>query len=228
MLKIISWLLLTSLSCAGLGAWFLQQQYEEKSTDFRILYREITVKLSQHDAIIPLLPASKNSAGVQHILPQIVEWRRPGHNSPEPRQPLVPEGPGRYWLNRPGLSLLIDLNTLLNTLPEKKTFRYLAISWGRTTLYEQGNARISAWWRWEKTVASPTQPFLVSAGDNPVWSKLPWWQIVSPALFWALALYLLTQYQANKRSRNIADQRVRLRRAYPAEYHGRTGGRHDP
>lgn len=209
MLKIISWLLLTSLSCAGLGAWFLQQQYEEKSTDFRILYREITVKLSQHDAIIPLLPASKNSAGVQHILPQIVEWRRPGHNSPEPRQPLVPEGPGRYWLNRPGLSLLIDLNTLLNTLPEKKTFRYLAISWGRTTLYEQGNARISAWWRWEKTVASPTQPFLVSAGDNPVWSKLPWWQIVSPALFWALALYLLTQYQANKRSRNIADQRVR-------------------
>ncbi|EBB7505123.1 sensor histidine kinase, partial [Salmonella enterica] len=103
MLKIISWCLLTSLSCTGLGAWFLQQQYEEKSTDFRILYREITVKLSQHDAIIPLLPASKNSAEVQHILPQIVDWQ--WRNNPESSQPIVPEGLGRYWLNRPGLSL---------------------------------------------------------------------------------------------------------------------------
>lgn len=207
MLKIISWCLLTSLSCTGLGAWFLQQQYEEKSTDFRILYREITVKLSQHDAIIPLLPASKNSAEVQHILPQIVDWQ--WRNNPESSQPIVPEGLGRYWLNRPGLSLLIDLTTLLNTLPEKKTFRYLAISWGRTTLYEQGNDRLPAWWRWEKTVASPTQPLLVLAGDNPVWSKLPWWQIVFPALFWALALYLLAQYQANKRRRDTADLRAR-------------------
>ncbi|EHK3108596.1 hypothetical protein MX551_004777 [Salmonella enterica] len=186
MLKIISWCLLTLLSCTGLGAWFLQQQYEEKSTDFLILYREITVKLSQHDAIIPLLPASKNSVKVQRILPQIVEWR--WHNNPASSQPLAPEGQGRYWLNHPSLSLLIDLTTLLNTLPEKKTFRYLAISRDRTTLYEQGNPRISAWWHWEKTVVNPTQPFLVSAGDNPVWSKLPWWKIVSPALFWALAL----------------------------------------
>lgn len=132
MLRLFSWLLLTLLSCAGLSAWFLQQQYEEKSADFRILYREVTVKLSQHDAIIPLLPVSQDASEVQKILPQIVMWRR--HNNLEPRLPIVPEGGGRYWLNRPNLSLLIDLKTLLDTLGEKKTFRYLDISWNDTLL----------------------------------------------------------------------------------------------
>ncbi|ATF93983.1 sensor histidine kinase [Cedecea neteri] len=206
MLRIISWLLLTLLSCAGLGAWFLQQQYQDKSADFRILYREITVKLSQHDAIIPLLPASQDAGEVQKILPQIVLWRR--HNNLEPRLAIVPESNGRYWLNRPNLSLLIDLPTLLDTLGEKKTFQHLSISWNNTILCEQGNAN-AGYWRWDKAVASPTQPFLVSASDSPEWAELPWWLIVSPAIFWALALYLLTQYQANKRRRDIADLRAR-------------------
>lgn len=206
MLRIISWLLLTLLSCAGLGAWFLQQQYEEKSADFRILYREITVKLSQHDAIIPLLPTSQDAGEVQKILSQIVLWRR--HNNLEPRLAIVPESNGRYWLNRPNLSLLIDLTTLLDTLGEKKNFRHLAISWNNTILCEQGGDA-AGYWRWAKTVASPTQPFLVSASDSPEWAKLPWWLIVSPALFWALAIYLLTLYQANKRRRDIADLRAR-------------------
>lgn len=207
MLRLFSWLLLTLLSCAGLSAWFLQQQYEDKSADFRILYREVTVKLSQHDAIIPLLPASQDASEVQKILPQIVMWRR--HNNLEPRLPIVPEGDGRYWLNRPNLSLLIDLKTLLDTLGEKKTFRYLDISWNATLLYQQGDSGASYYWRWDKTVASPTQPLLLSVGDNPEWAKLPWWLIISPALFWALALYLLAQYQVNKRRRDIADLRAR-------------------
>lgn len=206
MLRIISWLLLTLLSCAGLGAWFLQQQYEDKSADFRILYREITVKLSQHDAIIPLLPVSQNAVEVQHILPQVVAWRR--HDTPEPRLAIVPEANGRYWLNRPNLSLLIDLPMLLDTLGEKKTFQHLSISWNNTLLCEQG-AAARGYWQWDKIVASPTQPFLVSASDSPAWAKLPWWLIASPALFWALVLYLLTQYQVNKRRRDIADLRAR-------------------
>ncbi|MFG1174679.1 hypothetical protein AAFN90_14040 [Erwiniaceae bacterium CAU 1747] len=82
MIKAICWLILSLLSVAGTGAWFLQQQYEERSTDFRILYREITVKISQHDAIIPLLPNSQNATEVQRILPQIVKWHR--HNAQEP------------------------------------------------------------------------------------------------------------------------------------------------
>lgn len=206
MLRIISWLLLTLLSCAGLGTWFLQHQYEEKSADFRILYREITVKLSQHDAIIPLLPASQEDGEVQKILPQLVLWRR--HNNLEPRLPVVPEAHGRYWLNSPNLSLLIDLTTMLDTLGEKKNFRHLAISWKNTILCEQGDDA-AGYWRWDKTVISPTQPFLVSVSDSPEWAKLPWWLIVSPAFFWALAMYLLTLYQANKRRRNIADLRDR-------------------
>lgn len=206
MIKAISWLVLTLLSAAGLGAWFLQQQYEERSADFRILYREITVKVSQHDAIIPLLPSNQNAAEVQRILPQIVQWRR--YDTLEPRLPIVAEPRARYWLNLPGISLLIDLHTLLNGLGEKKVFKHLAISWNRVTLFEEGVVA-PAWWRWEKTVASPTQLLLISAGDNPQWSQLPWWQILSPALFWALAIYLFSQYRGNKRRRDIADLRSR-------------------
>ncbi len=207
MIKAICWLVLTLLSATGIGAWFLQQQYEARSADFRILYREITVKVSQHDAIIPLLPASQNAGEVQRILPQIVQWRR--YNALEPRLPIVAESRARYWLNLPGISLLIDLNTLLNGLDEKKMFKHLAISWNASTLFEEGNASPPTWWRWEKTVASPTQPLLISAGDNPQWFQLPWWLILSPALFWALVIYLLGQYQANKRRRDIADLRSR-------------------
>ena len=206
MLRITSWLLLTLLSCAGLGAGFLQQQYEARSADFRILYREITLKLSQHDAIIPLLPVSQNAVEVQHILPQIVTWQR--HDKPAPRPPIVPEARRRYWLNRPHLSLLIDLPTLLDTLGEKKIFQHLSIRWQNTILYEKGSTA-TGYWQWDKTVASPTQPFLVSASDSPTWAKLPWWLIASPALFWALVIYWLTQDRANRRRRDIADLRAR-------------------
>ncbi len=207
MIKNLCWLMLTLLSSTGLGAWFLQQQYDARSADFRILYREITVKVSQHDAIIPLLPAGQNAAEVQQILPQIVQWRR--YDSLEPRRPIVAQSPARYWLNLPGISLLIDLNTLLNSLNEKKTFKHLAILWDDTTLFEEGTASANTWWRWEKTVASPTQPLRISAGDNPQWHQLPWWLILSPALFWAVIIYLVNQYRTNKRRRDIADLRSR-------------------
>jgi signal transduction histidine kinase len=205
MLRILCWLLLTLLSAAALGSWFLQQQYEARSADYRILYREITVKLSQHDAIIPLLPASQHVADVQHILPQIVRWRQ--HEQTENRAPIVAAGGGRYWLNSAHLSILIDLPILLETLGEKKTFAHLAITEQATTLFSQGNA--DTWWRWDKSVASPTQPFVVSAGDNPQWAALPWWLIVSPALFWALVIGLLIQFQTNKRRRDSAALRAR-------------------
>ena len=207
MIKILCWLILTLLSATGLGAWFLQQQYDARSADFRILYREITVKVSQHDAIIPLLPSGQNAAEVQQILPQIVQWRR--YDSLEPRRTIVAQSPARYWLNLPGISLLIDLNILLNSLNEKKTFKHLAIRWDGTTLFEDGTASTNTWWRWEKTVVSPTQPLLISAGDNPQWHQLPWWLILSPALFWAVIIYLVNQYRTNKRRRDIADLRTR-------------------
>lgn len=206
MLRGVTWLLLTLLSSASLSGWFLLQQYEEKSADFRILYRDITVKLSQHDAIMPLLSTQQNMAEVTHMLPQIVQWR---HDSAlTPRMPVIPEGEGQYWLSHGGLSLLIDLTVLLAGEEEKKTFQHFAISWQQARLYEQGDGNTSTWWRWDKTVVSPNQPFLLSAGGNPTWETLPWWWVGSPALFWALALYLLTQYQTNKRRRDIADLRA--------------------
>ncbi|MBL1167197.1 sensor histidine kinase, partial [Escherichia coli] len=111
MFKIMGWLALALLSSGGLTAYFLQQQYEEKSADFRILYRDVTVKLSQHDAIIPLLPASQYSREVQRIFPQIIHWR--SHPGIEPRRLIVVEQNGRYWLNAGNQSLLIDLNQLM-------------------------------------------------------------------------------------------------------------------
>lgn len=207
MIKAACWLMLTLLSATGTGAWFLQQQYDDRSADFRILYREITVKVSQNDAIIPLLPASQNAAEVQRILPQIVQWRR--FNALEPRLPIVAEGDARYWLNQPGISLLIDIKSLLNAIDEKMLFKHLTISWNGVTLFEEGAASPSTWWRWQKVVASPTQPLLISAGDNPQWSRLPWLLILSPALVWAAVIYLFSQYQVNKRRRDIADLRSR-------------------
>jgi len=205
MVKIVSWLLLTLISSAGLATYFLQQQYEEKSADFRILYREITVKLSQHDAIIPLLPENQDAQEVQKILPQIVRWRQ--HTNLEPRRPIVLEGRGRYWLNFAQLSLLIDLKTLLNTLPETKPFKHLTLRWNNEPLFEQGEAG-SHYWRWDKTISSPSQPFVLAVGDDPHWAVLPWLTILAPAPCWALLLYLMSQYQINKRRRDIADLRA--------------------
>ncbi|MDN5679998.1 MAG: hypothetical protein L0G81_05105 [Ewingella sp.] len=117
MIKIVGWLLLTLVSSGGLVAYFLQQQYEEKSAEFLILYRDVTIKLSQHDAIIPLLPANRPEWEVQKLFPQIIRWRQ--HSGIEPRRSIVAEKQGRYWLNIDNQSLLIDLNRLISDVVKK-------------------------------------------------------------------------------------------------------------
>jgi signal transduction histidine kinase len=201
MFKIIGWLVLALLSSGGLTAYFLQQQYEEKSASFRILYRDVTVKLSQHDAIIPLLPASQYSREVQRIFPQIIHWR--SHPGIEPRRTIVVEPNGRYWLNIDNQSLLIDLNRLMGDLIGENSFRHLALHWNNQLLFAQGAVQAPYYWRWDKVIASQSQPFVLSAGDNPDWSALPWPVILSPALFWGLVLYLINQYRINRRRRDI-------------------------
>ena len=57
MRKFAIWLLLTTLSALTLSVYTLQQQYEEHSAEFRILYRDVALKLSQHDVILTLLSA---------------------------------------------------------------------------------------------------------------------------------------------------------------------------
>jgi signal transduction histidine kinase len=201
MFKIIGWLVLALLSSGGLTAYFLQQQYEEKSASFRILYRDVTVKLSQHDAIIPLLPASQYSREVQRIFPQIIHWR--SHPGIEPRRTIVVEPNGRYWLNIDNQSLLIDLNRLMGDLIGENSFRHLALHWNNQLLFAQGAVQAPYYWQWDKVIASQSQPFVLSAGDNPDWSALPWPVILSPALFWGLVLYLINQYRTNRRRRDI-------------------------
>jgi signal transduction histidine kinase len=201
MFKIIGWLVLALLSSGGLTAYFLQQQYEEKSASFRIRYRDVTVKLSQHDAIIPLLPASQYSREVQRIFPQIIHWR--SHPGIEPRRTIVVEPNGRYWLNIDNQSLLIDLNRLMGDLIGENSFRHLALHWNNQLLFAQGAVQAPYYWQWDKVIASQSQPFVLSAGDNPDWSALPWPVILSPALFWGLVLYLINQYRTNRRRRDI-------------------------
>lgn len=205
MIKIVGWLLLTLVSSGGLVAYFLQQQYEEKSAEFRILYRDVTIKLSQHDAIIPLLPANRPEWEVQKLFPQIIRWRQ--HSGIEPRRSIVAEKQGRYWLNIDNQSLLIDLNRLISDVVEKKPFKYLTIQWNNATLFEQGAASPNDYWRWEKEISSQSQPFMLIADDQPNWAEMPWPLILTPALFWGLVLYLINQYRANKRRRDIADMR---------------------
>lgn len=198
-------ILLTFLSSGGLITYFLQQQHEEKSATFRILYREVTVKLAQHDAIIPLLPASRYRGDVQRLFPQILRWR--SHLRLEPRRLIVAEPNGRYWLNTNNLSLLIDLGRLLREAGGSDAFHHLSVSWQGTLLFEQGSVEITPYWQWDKVVASPSQPFVLSAGDNPDWAALPWLFILLPAAFWGGGLLLLIQYRANRRRRDITDLR---------------------
>ncbi|MGY2968152.1 signal transduction histidine kinase [Ewingella americana] len=205
MIKIVGWLLLTLVSSGGLVAYFLQQQYEEKSAEFRILYRDVTIKLSQHDAIIPLLPANRPEWEVQKLFPQIIRWRQ--HSGIEPRRSIVAEKQGRYWLNIDNQSLLIDLNRLISDVVEKKPFKHLTIQWNNATLFEQGAASPNDYWRWEKEISSQSQPFMLTADDQPNWAEMPWPLILTPALFWGLVFYLINQYRANKRRRDIADMR---------------------
>lgn len=206
MLKIVVWMLLTLLSGSGLTLYFLQQQYEEKSAEFRILYRDVTVKLAQHDAIIQLLPASQYSREVQTLFPQIVKWRARPDNIPRPTIVLEPDG--RYWLNIDRRSLLIDLNVIFDNLSEKTRFRQLVMTWQGQPVITRGTRSHAQHWQWQKTIVSPSQSFLLSAGDNPAWGALPWWLILSPGLFWGATLYLIDQYRINRRRRDIADLRA--------------------
>lgn len=206
MFRIIIFMLLGLISSGGLCMYFLQKQYEEKSAEFRILYRDVTVKLAQHDAIITLLPARQYRCEVQTLFPQIVQWR--AHPGIEPRRPIMIEPNGRYWLNVNNRSLLIDLNWMCDNLPEEIPFRHITVVWQGHPLYMRREAGGGKYWQWHKHIVSTSQPFVLSAGANPAWRKLPRPLILSPGLFWGAALYLFNQYRLNRRRRDIADLRA--------------------
>lgn len=206
MLKVLIWLILTVLSGGGVVVYALHQQYEEQSAEFRILYRDITVKLSQNDVILALLSNSSDPAVVQQKFPYILRWQTKPHEPPRPD--INPARPGTYWINSPQGSLLIDLPTLLADFVRSQKFHHFSLSWQGTPLLAQGADGKGDWWRWEKEVASPSQPLNLAVTNNPDWRSLPWLVLVLVGIFWALIIYFYQQYQMTKRQSNIADLRA--------------------
>lgn len=208
MVRTLIWLLLSLFSCLGLANYALQQQYEKQSEQFRILYRDISVKLVQNDVILSLLSAHGAFELVQQRFPQVIRWEsRPAQR---PAGSLVSAGNGQYWLSGQHYSLLIDLNPLLDTLLHRHRFQTFSIHWQQQTLISRGDARAPFHWRWDKKLASPSQPFVLSAGNNPNWRDMPWLVMLATLLFWAAAIYFISQYQRQKRQRELADLRARF------------------
>lgn len=206
MVKGLIWLLLSALSAGGVVIYALHQQYEEQSAEFRILYRDITVKLAQNDVILALLSNSSDPAVVQQKFPYILRWQTKPHDPPRPD--INPARAGTYWINSPQGSLLIDLPTLLADFVRTQKFRHFSLSWKGTPLITQGAEGKDDGWRWEKQIASPSQPLNLLVTNNPDWRNLPWFVLAILAIFWAAVLYFYNQYQATKRQRNIADLRA--------------------
>ncbi|WP_337262122.1 MULTISPECIES: sensor histidine kinase [unclassified Serratia (in: enterobacteria)] len=202
MLKVGIWLLLSLLSGSGLIIYALQQQYEEQSIDFRILHRDITVKLAQHETILSLLSVTSDPSVIQEKFPQILAWK-PLPSAAAPHT-LLPAGKGTYWLNDQHFALLIDLNLLLAELPQSHYFRHIRLSWQNAELIELGGRWQPAYWQWDKEVASALQPFELSASRDPDWARLPWLLMLLASLGWAGIIYFVSQYRVQKRQRNIA------------------------
>ncbi|WP_034455928.1 sensor histidine kinase [Buttiauxella noackiae] len=206
MLRVLIWLILTALSGGGVVVYALYQQYEEQSAEFRILYRDITVKLAQNDVILALLSNSSDPAVVQHKFPYILRWQTQPHDPPRPD--INPARAGTYWINSPQGSLLIDLPTLLTDFVHTQKFHHFSLSWKGVALLTQGAEGHDDWWRWEKQIISPSQPLNLVVTNNPDWRNLPWLVLLLMGVFWAIAIYLYNQYQMTKRQRNIADLRA--------------------
>jgi signal transduction histidine kinase len=206
MAKALIWLILTAVSCGGTAFYALHQQYEARSAEFRILYRDITVKLSQNDVILSLLSNSSDPAVVQQKFPYILRWQT---QPLQPRFPdLNPARAGTYWLNSPQGSLLIDLPALLTDVVSDRPFRNVTLSWKKVPLIELKQKKVNDWWRWNKQIASPSQPLTLSVTANPDWQSLPWLAMFFLGLLSAGGIYFFSQYQATKRQRNIADLRA--------------------
>ncbi|MGL4546385.1 MAG: sensor histidine kinase [Plesiomonas sp.] len=202
MLKISIWLLLSLLSGCWLFIYALQQQHEEQSIDFRILYRDITVKLTQHETILSLLSVTSEPSVIQEKFPQIIAWK-PLPPAAAPHN-LLPAGKGTYWLNNQHFALLIDLNVLLAELPQFHNFRHICLNWQNTELIELGGCWQPAYWQWDKELTSALQPFELSVSSDPDWARLPWQLMLLSSLGWAGIIYFVNHYSVQKRQRNIA------------------------
>ncbi|PVZ88977.1 two-component sensor histidine kinase [Serratia sp. S1B] len=202
MRKVFLWLILSLLSGGGVVVYALQQQYEEQSVNYRILYREIAVKLSQVETILSLLSVTSDPAVVRQQFPQIIAWEP--RLKVAPHQTLTPVDNGTYWLENQRNALLIDFNVLLADIPQRHDFRHISLSWQNKTLFEMGSDSQPAYWQWNKEVSSSLQPFELSASNDPDWMRLPWLMLILLSIFWAAAIHFISLYRKQKHQHNIA------------------------
>ncbi|KOY62058.1 hypothetical protein [Photorhabdus heterorhabditis] len=67
-----AWIILTVLTALGMINHSLNQNYQQQTVSFNILYRELSEKLAQHDAIVSLMDANIGLKQLQENFPQIV------------------------------------------------------------------------------------------------------------------------------------------------------------
>ncbi|WON78014.1 HAMP domain-containing sensor histidine kinase [Serratia sp. UGAL515B_01] len=205
MFKVLLWLVLTLFSGCGVVIYALQQQYEDQSVTYRILYREVTVKLSQAETILSLLSVASDPSIVQQKFPQILAWK------PLPKEAttktLRSADNGTYWLENQSFALLIDPQLLLADIPQIHSFKHIIMSWHNMPLFEIGEGGKSTFWQWHKGISSNLQPFELSAYNNPDWLDLPWSLLLLLSVIWAIVVYFIGQYRIKKRQHSIAVQR---------------------
>lgn len=211
MVKVLAWLSMTLLSSWGLLHYALQDQQEEKAAAFRILHRELSQKMAQHEAILSLAPSVTRLQSLKDKFPQFISLRQlpPGK---EPGSTITPAEAGSYWLNdlQQGVSLRIDINVLFHELSQLQQFQYIDLSWQQRPLIAVGHADERAFWVWEKILGSDSQPLLLRAESAPMWRQLPWATAALLSVVWALLIYMLHQLQIQKRKRELADLRARF------------------
>ncbi|WP_252320676.1 MULTISPECIES: sensor histidine kinase [Symbiopectobacterium] len=170
--------------------------------------RDVALKLSQHDVILTLLSAVSDPERVKKAFPQIIilKTRSPEYSATEPQL----AGNGTYWLNGQHVSLLIDLKQVLSILPQSNAFRTLSLYLHDPPLVVLGDATTTPYWLWHKALVGDSQPFELSAGNDPDWRHLPWISILLFALLWVIVVEFVSRYLMYKRQRVLADLRAQF------------------
>ncbi|RAW90476.1 two-component sensor histidine kinase [Photorhabdus laumondii subsp. clarkei] len=205
----LAWIVLTGLTIWGMINHSLNQNYQQQTVSFNILYRELSEKLAQHDAIVSLTDTNIELEQLQENFPQIVGLQE------MPMNVLIfpiisEEEEGRYWLNskRDNIRLLIDLNILIKDLSLLSQFRMVQLDWNNRPLITYGLEKDHYFWSWEKKLTNRFQPFVLKVGNDQQWSKIPWGYIACLSFLWAVIICFIFLIQKNKRLRKISDLRA--------------------
>ncbi|WP_036768201.1 sensor histidine kinase [Photorhabdus australis] len=204
-----AWMVLTVLTAWGMINHSLDQNYQQQTVSFNILYRELSEKLAQHDAIVSLMDANIGLKQLQENFPQIIELQEiPVHVLIFPMISEAEEG--RYWLNstRNSIRLLIDLNILMKNLSLLSQFRSVQLDWNNRPLIRYGLGEGQHFWHWEKKLTSHFQPFVLKASNDQQWSQLPWGYIICLSFLWAVIICFIFLIQKNRRLRKVSDLRA--------------------